>query len=165
MIISLIAAMDKNGLIGKDDGLPWPRLNADMKYFRLVTYGKPVIMGRKTFESLPDGPLKGRVNIVLTRSTSFAALGCEVVHSVTEALAKCATAEEVVVIGGAEIYNLFMPHAQKMYLTYVYGTFVGDAHFPSFNKEEWENVYFRQHAVDKKNPYAVTFQTFTRAST
>ena len=163
MVVSLIVAMDKNGLIGKDGKLPWPRLDADMKHFRSVTRGKPVIMGRKTFDSLPGGPLKGRLNIVLTRRPSFrSSHGCMVAHSVEEVLAQFHESKEIVVIGGAEIYRLFLPHAQKMYITYVHGEFTGDTHFPLFDEGEWENVHSTIQVVDSKNPFVCTFKTLIR---
>ena len=143
MIISLIAAMDKNRLIGKDNSLPW-KLPADMKRFKELTTGKPVIMGRKTFESIGRA-LPNRINIILTRDKSCKAEGCVVVHSIEEALKAAKDSKEVMVIGGAQIYAQFMPIANKMHLTLIDEDFEGDAHFPEYKKNEWTEVKKEEH--------------------
>lgn len=142
MIVSLIAAIGKNRVIGKDNSLPW-KLPEDMKRFKELTIGKPVIMGRKTFESI-GRPLPNRKNIILTRDKNYEAEGCKVVHSVEEAL-KFANANEVMVIGGAQIYKEFLPVANKMYLTLIDEDFEGDAYFPEYNIYEWGEVKRQEH--------------------
>ncbi|MBI3027215.1 type 3 dihydrofolate reductase [Candidatus Woesearchaeota archaeon] len=138
MIISLIAAMGKNNVIGKDNSLPW-KLPADMKRFKELTTGKPVIMGRKTFESIGK-PLPNRKNIVITRDKDYRAKGCIVVHSADSALKAATKAEEVMVIGGEQIFKEFLPKANKMYLTFIYKDFDGDAYFPEYDKSEWKEI-------------------------
>lgn len=161
MIISIIAAMDRNNLIGRRfSGLPW-HLPADLKHFKELTMGKPVIMGRTTFETI-GRPLPGRLNIVMTRDPDFAALGVEVAGGVEGALTKAAEAEEVMVIGGAEIYRQFLPMADRLYLTRLDATFRGDIYFPEVNWNAWREVSREFHQSDEKNPYAYTFLTYEK---
>lgn len=134
MIISLIAAMDKNRLIGVKNGLPW-HLPADFKHFKEVTMGKPVVMGRKTFESIGK-PLPGRKNIVVSRS-GFEADGVISVDSIEAAIAEVFDAEEVMIIGGASFYEQMILNAHRMYLTYVDTECEGDAWFPEFDQTAW----------------------------
>jgi dihydrofolate reductase len=137
--LSLIAALAKNRVIGADNALPW-RLPEDLKHFKALTMGHPVIMGRKTFESIGK-PLPGRRNIVVTRSGNFRAEGCEVVDSPEAALrASAGLAEEVFVIGGAELYRAFLDQADCMYLTEIDRDVEGDARFPDFIRDEWQEV-------------------------
>ena len=138
MIISIIAGMDKNRLIGQGNRLPW-RLPADMKHFRRHTLGKPVLMGRKTFESIGK-PLPKRTNIILTRDRGYSAEGCIVAHSIEEALDTARTCDEIMIIGGASIYVLFLPRAHRLYLTYIHDCFEGDIYFPTFNLADWQEV-------------------------
>jgi len=158
MIISIISAMDENRLIGKDNGLPW-KLPADLQFFKKVTMSKPIIMGRKTYESI-GRPLPGRTNVVITRDESFAAEGCEVVFSLEDALSRVKNADEVMVIGGANIYQQFMPQADRLYLTRVKGEFVGDAWFPEIDFNNWELVEKEEHEADEKNEADYSFQIF-----
>ena len=160
MIISLIAAMGKNRVIGKDNSLIW-KLPADMEYFREKTTGKPVVMGRKTFESI-GRPLPNRKNIIITRDENYKAEGCVVVHSVDEALKAAEDAEEVMVIGGSQIYKEFFPRANKMYLTFIDEEFEGDTFFPEWDKEEWKEVSREEHDKDEKNSYNYVFVEFER---
>ena len=155
MIISIIAAMGKNNVIGNKNSLPW-KLPADMKHFKELTLGKPVIMGRKTFESIGK-PLPKRINIIITRDEDYKAEGCVVAHSLDEALKAAGNAEEVMVIGGAQIYKEFLPKADKMHLTLIDADFEGDAYFPEYNIEEWEEVSYEEHERDKDNQYNYTF--------
>lgn len=160
MSISLIAAMDRNRTIGVGNKLPW-RLPAEMAYFTRNTVGKTVIMGRKTFESLPK-PLKDRRNVVLTRRQEYRPEGCETVHSIDEAL-RLFKDEELMVIGGADIYAQFLPFADTIYLTAVDAKVEGgDAYFPYFSNSEWELTEIEKREADEKNAYAFTFQTFKR---
>ncbi|OMF38301.1 dihydrofolate reductase [Paenibacillus sp. FSL H8-0548] len=160
MSITLIAAMDLNRTIGIENKLPW-RLPAEMAFFKQKTLGKTVLMGRKTFQSLPK-PLKDRRNVVLTRQPDFKPEGCEIVHSLEAAL-ELAKTEELVVIGGADIYAQFLPFADIIYLTEVEAHIEGgDAFFPVFSDLEWKLVETEHRDSDEKNAYAFTFQTFNR---
>lgn len=160
MAIALIAAMDRNRTIGIENKLPW-RLPAEMAYFKRMTLGKTVLMGRKTFESLPK-PLVDRRNVVLTRQQDFQPEGCEVVHSVEEALELCKN-DELMVIGGADIYAQMLPYADTILLTEV-DTIIegGDAFFPAFSESQWQIMESDSRDSDEKNRYAFTFQTFKR---
>lgn len=157
MVISLIAAMDRNRLIGKDNSLPW-NLPEDMRRFRDLTTGKPVIMGRKTFESIGRA-LPNRKNIVITRDKDYKAEGCIVVDSVKEALKAAEGADEVMIIGGAQVYKEFLPIANKMHLTLIDKEFEGDAYFPEYNKPEWKVVKKEQH---KDNDFEYVFVDLER---
>lgn len=135
MLVSGIAALDLGRVIGRENALPW-RLPSDLRRFREITMGKPVVMGRKTFESI-GRPLARRRNIVLSRNPAFRAEGCEVVHSLDEALRAVAGAEECIVIGGAALFKEAMPHIGRLYLTVVEGRFEGDVFFPHLDLSEW----------------------------
>lgn len=137
MSISLIVAMAENRVIGRDNTLPW-RLSADLKRFRAITMGKPVVMGRKTFESI-GRPLDGRRNIVVTRSADFHPQGVTVVGSVDEALAQAGDLEAMV-IGGASIYEQTLPLADRMYLTEIHAAFDGDTRFPDYDPAQWRET-------------------------
>lgn len=143
MLLSLIVAMDRNRLIGRENQLPW-HLSADLKHFKAVTMGKPIIMGRKTYESIGK-PLPGRRNLVISRDANYNAAGCEVFITVDAALAALGDVEEAVVIGGMGIYQLAMPQVQKMYLTVIDAEFEGDAWFPEYDAGEWEVVAEEKH--------------------
>ena len=138
MKVSLIAAVDKNYGIGKGNKLPW-HIPEDLKYFKKMNTGKPEVMGRKTFESI-GFPLPKRKNIVLTRDKTWQADGVEVVHSVDEALQKVGKVDEVMILGGGEIYKLFLDNADRLYLTEVATEVDADAFFPSFDKNTWQEV-------------------------
>lgn len=159
-IVSMIFAMDRQRLIGKDNKLPW-RLPADLAYFMRMTMGHCVVMGRKTFESLAN-PLSGRTNIIITRDRTYEAPeGCIVVHAVEEALEKV-TGEEFFVIGGTEIYSLFLPLADRLYVTEIDEEFTGDAYFPEFDIAEWRTKSMKEGTVDDHNPYPHRFIVFER---
>ena len=160
MIISLIVAMGRNRVIGKDNALPW-KLPADMKRFREITTGKPVIMGRKTFESIGHA-LPKRTNIVMTRDADFRTDGCIVVHSPEDALHAAMGAEEAVVIGGSSVFEQFLPKIGRMYLTIINEDFEGQSLFPEFDMDEWYEVERREFAPDEKNMYSYTFLTLER---
>ena len=136
--VSLVVAIADNGVIGDHGRIPW-RIADDMKFFRAVTLGKPCIMGRKTWDSLPKKPLAGRTNIIVTRDRAFRADGAVVVHSLDEALARCAGADEIAVIGGADIYAAALPRATRIHLTEVHGAFAGDARF-TFDRTHWRET-------------------------
>ncbi|PCJ36966.1 MAG: hypothetical protein COA93_00490 [Alphaproteobacteria bacterium] len=139
--LSLIVAVAENGVIGRDNDLPW-KISSDLKYFKEKTMGKPIIMGRKTFQSI-GRPLPGRVNIVITRDKTFApegvitAFSLEMALDVAKNLALAKGMDEVMVIGGAQIYELTLPDADRLYLTRVHGEIDGDTHFPALNPDDW----------------------------
>ena len=159
MIISLIAAMDENRLIGSENGLPW-HLPADFKHFKEVTMGKPVLMGRKTFESI-GRPLPGRKNIVISRS-GFSAEGIVVVDSVDAAINEVKDQEEIMIIGGASFYEQMIDRADQMYLTFVNARCEGDAWFPEFNEAEWNLVSDEFVEADDKNNFSFDMKSYTR---
>ncbi len=164
MLISLVAALDRRHAIGKGNALPW-RLPDDLKRFKALTLGKPVLMGRKTAESLGRA-LPGRSNLVLTRSGRVPFDGMRVVDSVEAAIAMAASesADELCVIGGGEIYALTLPLAQRLHLTHV-DTLVeaADAFFPAFSAQEWSMTARDQHAADVKHPFAFEFIDYARS--
>lgn len=142
--ISLIAAVARNGVIGRGNALPW-RLPEDLKRFKALTTGHPVIMGRKTFESI-GRPLPNRRNVVVSRDRNFAAAGCEIAVCVADALAACATsATEIFVIGGAQIYEQSLPFAHRLYLTEIQEEFDGDARFPEWDDRQWREASREHH--------------------
>ena len=149
--------MARNGVIGRDNGLPWGRLPEDLKHFKAVTLGKPVLMGRKTFESIGK-PLPGRTNLVLTRDRGWKAQGVVAVHSLDEAL----TGDYVSGIGGAEIYRLLLPVANRIYLTRIDADFSGDTVFPPIDYCEWIETGSRAFTADERNPYNMSFVTLER---
>jgi dihydrofolate reductase len=159
-LVSLIVAMAQNGVIGRANSLPW-RLPQDLKRFRAFTLGKPVLMGRKTYESI-GRPLQGRANLVLTRHRSWHAQGVIVVHSLEQALKQAREAAELVAIGGAEVYRLVLPVARRMYLTHVHADVPGDTYFPDFDATQWADVEYTSHPADGEHAYPVTFVTLER---
>ena len=159
MIVSLIAAMDRNRLIGNNNALPW-HLPADFAWFKARTMNKPVIMGRKTWESIGK-PLPGRTNIVISRQPGQVPEGVVWVSSLEQALAVDAEAEEVMIIGGSTIYELAMPRVSRMYLTYVDAEFEGDAWFPQTG-DDWQQVSVEHREADEKNAYACEFVVYER---
>ncbi len=159
-LVSLIVAMAENGCIGRDKGLPW-RLPDDLRRFKAVTLGKPVLMGRRTFESI-GRPLPGRQNLVLTRDRGWRAEGVLAVHSLGQALGCARDAAEVVGIGGAEIYRLLMPFARRIYLTLVHADIQGDTFFPALDPTQWADVECHRQPANERNPYALTFMTLER---
>ncbi|MES3007902.1 MAG: type 3 dihydrofolate reductase [Pseudomonadota bacterium] len=166
MKLALIWAMSRNRVIGRNNALPW-HLSEDLRYFKRVTLGKPIIMGRKTWESI-GRPLPGRTNIVITRDQSFQAAGVRVVHSLDAALSLAEHigviegADEVVVIGGAEIYALALPKAQRLYLTEVHAEVDGDARFPEFDLSQWQELAREDFSAEGPNPYPYSFIVLER---
>lgn len=156
MIISLIAAMSENRVIGINNRLPW-KLPADMKWFKEKTMGKPIIMGRKTYESFGSKPLPGRQNIIITNNQDYSTEGATVVHTIDEALKVAEPKEEIMIIGGASFYEQMLPMANRFYLTIVHSNFDGDTSFPPFDINQWTQVYREDHVADEINPYPFTF--------
>jgi len=163
MIISLIVAMDDNGVIGADGDLPW-RLPADLKHFKEVTMGKPIIMGRKTHDSI-GRPLPGRENIVLTRDHNYKAEGCTILHSLDDLYVHCGYHEEIMIMGGAELYKQFLDEAGLIYLTEVH-TCVGggDTWFPDYNPDLWDEVAREDFRADDRNQYDYSFVVLERSA-
>jgi len=165
MHISIIAAVSKNGVIGKANDLPW-RLPDDMKYFMQTTQGHHVIMGRKNYESLPEKfrPLPNRTNIVITRQANFHATGCSVLHNLDDGIqmAKANLEEELFIIGGAEIYKAALAKTDTLYLTEIDAEVDGDVLFPSWNKDEWKEISRQHHEADSKHKFAFDFVVYKR---
>jgi len=160
MKLAIIVATDEQGLIGKDNDLPW-KLSADLQYFRRVTMGKPLIMGRNTHESIGRA-LPGRKNIIVTKNKAYQTEACTVVHSIKDALVACDQAEEVMVMGGASLYKQLLPTADKLYLTQVHASLVGDTWFPAWNKNEWSEIKREDYLADEKNDYAYSFIVYEK---
>jgi len=160
MLIALIAAMDRNRLIGDGDRLPW-RLPADLRRFRALTMGKPIVMGRRTHESIGKA-LPGRHNIVLSRSAGFKAPGCVVVTDWRQAMREAGDAPELMVIGGAQLYTEALPRAERMYLTLLHSSFTGDTWFPEYDAGDWREVWREDHARDANSPCAYSFVDLER---
>lgn len=165
MIISLIAALTENRVIGKSNDLPW-HLPDDMKYFMQTTVGHHVIMGRKNYESIPGKfrPLANRTNIVVTRQEEYDAPGCIVVNSIPAGIdiAIDNREAEVFIIGGAEIYTQSLAFANRLYLTEIQTSLEGDAFFPMFNKYEWNEISRKHHPADAQHQYAFDFVIYEK---
>jgi dihydrofolate reductase len=161
MRITLIVAIAADGLIGTDTGLPW-RLPADLKRFRRLTMGKPILMGRTTFEHI-GRPLDGRLNIVLTRNPDFQPEGVQVARSWDDAVRLAGDVEELMVIGGSEVYRTALPHANRIELTIVEGAFAGTAYFPLDLPNAWNVDHDERFPADEKNPHPHRNVTLSRA--
>ena len=161
-IISLIAAMAKNRVIGKNNQMPW-HLPADLAHFKKLTLGKPVIMGRKTYESI-GRPLPGRKNIVVTRSSDFEADGISTVSNLESAISEAGNVEEVIIMGGGNIYQQMLSKAQRLYLTFIDFEIEGDTQFPDFETLNWRETSRETRDADEKNSYAMTFVTLDRVN-
>jgi dihydrofolate reductase len=160
--LSLIAAVANNRIIGNQNKLPW-HLPADLKYFKSVTMGHHIIMGRKTFESIGGGrPLPGRTSIIITKQSGYKAEGCIVVHSLEEALNAAKHDNEPFVIGGADIFKQSLEIADKIYLTKIHHDFEGDIFFPKMEFNKWNLIVCEEHDADEKNKYPYTFLTYVR---
>lgn len=159
-MISIIVAASTNNVIGVGGDLPW-KLSDDLRRFKRLTMGKPIVMGRRTWESI-GRPLPGRQNIVLTRRSGFDAAGCDVVASPAEALDAAGDADEIMIIGGSQIYALFLPKASRLYMTRVDAEIDGDADFPEIDEREWRLVDSEAHQADDINQFAFEFRTYER---
>lgn len=160
MRISLIAAMDRNRVIGKENDIPW-RIPEDWKYVKNITKGYPIILGRRNLESIGK-PLPDRRNIILTRNEDFNFKGCEIVHSIEDVFEICRDEKEIFIFGGEQIYNIFLPYVQKMYITNIHDEFEGDTFFPEINFNEWEEISVRKGIKNDKNPYEYYFHVYER---
>jgi dihydrofolate reductase len=162
MSITLIWAMGTNHVIGKDNDMPW-HLPLDFAYFKAETIGKRMLMGRKTWDSLGGKPLKGRTSLIMTRDTEYTPEGAKVVHTLEEALSEGRQTDELMVIGGSEIYRLMLPYADKLLLTLIEQDFEGDTRFPEIDWSEWKEASDTQGIRDEKNPYDYRFLVYERA--
>lgn len=160
-MISLIYAISRNGVIGKDGGLPW-HVPSDLKHFKTVTFNKPVIMGRKTWESLPRKPLPGRQNIVVSGKLGFLAEDAIVVANIEQAVAMAGAAQEVCVIGGAELFKAFLPKADRIYLTLILADVDGDTFMAELSADEWLQVEHHKHLKGERDSAAFETMTYER---
>jgi dihydrofolate reductase len=161
-MISIIVALAENGVIGSDNRLPW-HLPDDLKRFKALSLGKPIVMGRRTFESI-GRPLPGRTNIVVSRQPGLAIEGTVVAQSLDAALAAAGAAPEVVIIGGAGIFRQALPRTDVIHLTRVHARVAGDVVFPDLDPAEWRETAVEHHAADERHQYAFTFVTLRRAA-
>ena len=159
-IVTLIVAVADNGVIGRDNALPW-HLPEDLKRFKRLTLGKPILMGRRTFESIGK-PLPGRHNIVVTRDPNYRGEGVTVVHDVGAALAAAGPAPEIMVIGGSELFRALLPQAARVHLTRVHGNIAGDVVWPALDDREWSVVEREVHAADERHAWAMTFEVWEK---
>ena len=162
MNITLVVAASENNAIGLNNQLLW-HLPKDMRFFKNTTWGMPILMGRKTFESMGSKPLNGRLNIIITRNKTWAHEDVTVVHTMEEAIALATkfSYNELLVIGGGEIYEMALPLAQKIWLTRVHTTIEGDVYFPTLNAD-WELVSSTQNAADEKHKFSFDFECWKR---
>lgn len=158
--LSLIAAMDDNRLIGNKNKLPW-HLPADLAFFKRTTMGKPIVMGRKTFESIGK-PLPGRRNIVITRDPGFSAAGCEVANCIEAAMSLTKDDDEAMLIGGASLYQQTIARAMQLYVTRIHHSFEGDTWFPEIDLHEWKEVNREDFDANQDNHYAYSFIKYVR---
>ena len=159
-MISIVVAASLNNVIGVRGELPW-RLSSDLKRFKALTMGKPIVMGRLTHESIGRA-LPGRQNIVITRRAAYAAAGCDVVNSPQAAIEAAGDAGEIMVIGGGHIYKAFLPHADRIYLTRVEAVVEGDTFLPELEQREWRQLAREEHAADDANDHGYVFITLER---
>jgi dihydrofolate reductase len=162
MRINAVVAMAENRVIGNHNKLPW-HMPADLQHFKALTSGKPIIMGRKTYESI-GRPLPDRCNIVISHNTAFQAAGCVVVHSVDAALAAADYSDDIFIIGGALLYEHMLPRIERIYMTVINGDFAGDAYFPPLPATEWVVSEDVLHQADAKNPHDYRFITYDRVT-
>jgi dihydrofolate reductase len=159
-MLAIIVAVADNGVIGSGNQLPW-RLPDDLKRFKALSLGKPIVMGRKTYDSI-GRPLPGRLNVVISRQPGLAIPGCTVVTSIDEAIAAAQPAPEIVIVGGADIYRQVLPQVQIIHLTRVHANIAGDVVFPKLQEREWREVAKEYHPADERHAYAFTFSTLER---
>jgi len=159
-LVSLIVAMTRDGVIGRDNAMPW-HLPDDLKHFKALTLGKPMLMGRKTFDSIGK-PLPGRTSLVLTRDPQWRAAGVTVVRTLDDAFKAIAGAPELCVVGGSEVFRLTLPVAHRMHLTRIHANIPGDTRFPAFDESEWRESERTEHAMDARHEHPMTFSTLER---
>ncbi|WP_416695735.1 type 3 dihydrofolate reductase [Candidatus Pseudothioglobus sp. Uisw_050_01] len=162
MSLSIVVAMDENRLIGKDNKLPW-HLPADLAYFKKITMGKSIVMGRKTYDSI-GRPLPNRRNIVISRNSKTLITGCEVRTSIDEVLSITENEDEVMIIGGASLCEQLLPQVSRLYITKIEGKFDGDIYFPEYDESDWRQVSCESHLPDASNQHAYHFLVLERQS-
>ena len=160
-MITIVVAVADSGVIGRDNTLPW-HLPDDLKRFKQLTLAKPIVMGRKTFESIGK-PLPGRQNIVMTRDANYQREGITVVRDVDAALRAAGPAPEIMVIGGADLFRLFLPRAGRVHLTRVHADVQGDVSWPALDVREWRRVDSEEHAADERHAHAMTFEVWEKS--
>ena len=160
--LALIVAVARNNVIGAGNAIPW-HCPADLQYFKRTTMGAPVMMGRKTWDSLQIKPLPGRQNIIVSRDLRFTAEECEVVNSIEEGLQLAANAKRVFVIGGEDIYKQVLHKADELYITYVDADVEGDRYFPQFSLQDWEQIREESYSADDKNLYDMVFRVYQKS--
>jgi len=161
-LVSLLVAATENGVIGRDNGMPW-HLPDDLKHFKALTLGKPVLMGRRTFDSI-GRPLPGRTNLVLTRAAGWAMPGTTAVRDLDAALRAAGAAAELVVAGGAQVYALALPRASRIYLTRIHAAIEGDTRLPDLDLSSWREISREPHPADARHEFAMSFITLERRS-
>lgn len=160
-MISMIAAMTPERVIGRDGGMPW-HLPADLAWFKRNTLQKPIIMGRKTWESIGSKALPGRRNIIISRNHDFAPQGAVCAVSPEQALVLSGDADEVMIIGGAQIYQQFLPQTDRLYITLIHTSVAGDSWFPQYDHLSWQQTFIEEKAADDKNPFDCSFMILDR---
>lgn len=159
--VAIIVAVAKDNVIGAGNTIPW-YCPADLQYFKRTTMGSPVLMGRKTYQSLKIKPLPGRQNIIVTRDAGLAHEGCDVVTSIEQGLKLVENEKKLFIIGGADIYQQSLHFAHELYMTYVDVKVEGDRYFPDIDLSQWSQIQEQQYYADEKNPHNMTFKVFTR---
>ena len=162
-VIAMIVAVAKDGVIGADNDIPW-YCQADLQHFKRTTMGAPVVMGRKTYESLKIQPLPGRRNIIISRNANYDADGCEIFSSIEAAMEQLAAIDKIFIIGGAELYKQMLSQAQQLYVTQVDVAVAGDRYFPAISEQEWQLQSESRFDADQKNPHAMRFQCYWRVA-
>ena len=160
--LSIITAMDQNRLIGRDNALPW-HLPADLAFFKKTTLGKPILMGRKTYESI-GRPLPGRQNIIISRDPNYRIDGCDTATGIEQALEMIKNQPEAMLIGGSSLYQQTIDLADKLYITFIHSQFEGDAWFPEIPSQNWVESAREDHSADDKNAYDYSFVTYLRSN-
>ncbi|MBT7952183.1 MAG: dihydrofolate reductase [Gammaproteobacteria bacterium] len=160
MNISIVVAMSSNSLIGRDGDLPW-HLSADLQHFKSITMGKPILMGRKTHESI-GRPLPGRENIVLTRNKDYRANGCTVINQLNELESRFLDSDELMIIGGAQLYADALEVSKRLFITEVHADLEGDTYFPEFDRGQWREIERQAFKADEKNDFDYSFVVLER---
>lgn len=160
MEISIVVAMSSNAVIGRNGDLPW-HLSADLKHFKSITMGKPVVMGRITHESI-GRPLPGRENIILTRDDNYKAEGCTIINNLNDISSRFSAAEEIMIVGGSQLYAETLAAAKKLFITEVHAELAGDTYFPDFDRGQWREIERQDCKADEKNDFDYSFVVLER---
>lgn len=155
MDISIVVAMSSNAVIGRNGGLPW-HLSADLKHFKSITMGRPIVMGRITHESI-GRPLPGRENIILTRDDNYKAEGCTIINDLNDITSRFSEVEEIMIVGGSQLYAEILPLAKKLFITEVHAELEGDTYFPEFDRRQWREIERQAFKADEKNDFDYSF--------